>query len=249
MSLSFLKRQEKMNNQIKINPLKVGTTLFILTVILCIISMGLWYFPRKLLFQTYNLDELFSVDNEGNIPTYFNSFLLLIPSLFCYLVSRLKKGIPGAYYTHWLILAIGFFYMSLDESAVLHEKLITLTNRLITIKSDFLEYSWVIPGSILVVILFIYFLPFIKSLPRKTLWLFVISGSMYILGAIGFEMIGSFAHANFTYNSREYTVVVTIEEFLEMAGLSVFAYSLLDYLQSTYQSFMVVIDGHKKLPE
>lgn len=223
-----------MENQIKINPSKIGKVLFITALVLCVLSMGLWYFPRKFLFSSYNLDELFSVDNENNIPTYFSSLLFLIASLVTFAIAKLKRGQANSYHIHWMILATGFLYMSIDESAILHEKLITLTNRLFSIRSDFLEYSWVIPGILIVLLLAIYYFPFIRHLPRRTMWLMVMSGFIFVIGAIGFEMLGSYAYNHFTLNSREYTVIVTIEEFFEMTGLILFIYTALDYLSKNH---------------
>lgn len=72
---------------------------------------------------------------------------------------------------------------------------------------------------------------FLRALPAATRQLFVASGAMFLLGALGIEAISAmhadlFGRANF-----HYAVLTTIEETFEMLGIAVFAIALMEYLR------------------
>ncbi len=62
--------------------------------------------------------------------------------------------------------------------------------------------------------------------------LFFVSGATYVLGAIGFEMIGGSLYINSKDMSLPYMLVMTVEETLEMSGIILFIFTLLLYLKS-----------------
>jgi hypothetical protein len=62
--------------------------------------------------------------------------------------------------------------------------------------------------------------------------LFFVSGATYVLGAIGFEMIGGSMYINSKDMSLPYMLVMTVEETLEMTGIILFIFTLLLYLKS-----------------
>ena len=71
-------------------------------------------------------------------------------------------------------------------------------------------------------------------LPDKTRLVFFMSGALYVGGAIGFELIeGCFVEQqridNLIY-SLTYSMLITVEESLEMGGVILFIWALLVYL-------------------
>jgi hypothetical protein len=61
------------------------------------------------------------------------------------------------------------------------------------------------------------------------------AATIYIGGAIGVELIGS-SHAELHgYENWMYSMIATLEESLEMAGLIVFIWALLNYCAHNYK--------------
>ena len=60
----------------------------------------------------FGLLELFYFDLEGNLPTYFSSFILLLSAVLLYVTysSFNRNGSWGS--TYWLVLSIIFFLLS-----------------------------------------------------------------------------------------------------------------------------------------
>ena len=81
---------------------------------------------------------------------------------------------------------------------------------------DYLFFAWVIPASVLVFGFFIFLIPFFTKLERQISFLLLASALIYLLGAVGCEMVGSYA----VINSMEtfYRFASTLEETLEMSG-------------------------------
>ena len=192
------------------------------------VQFGLYYLPE---YPAKNiLSGLFFVDHESNIPTMYSVLTLLSCSLILGFIANAKRVNRGAYIHYWMTLSIIFLFLSIDEFASLHEKLIEpLQIRLNA--SGFLHSTWVIPGAAFVLICLLIFTRFLSHLPAQTRGLFLLAGSLYVSGTLGVEMIGGYYSS--LMNDRNdiiYTVIVTVEESLEMLGVAVFIYSLLHYI-------------------
>lgn len=173
-------------------------------------------------------------DREDSLPTYFSSFLLLVSASILGLIAVLKIKDKDAFANHWAILAIIFLALSVDESVSLHESLIDPLRNSFQL-TGFLKFSWVIAGGLFVLIFCFSYLKFFLALSKNMRIWFFISGAIYILGAIGFEMLGG----NLFNNSLEpheqsltYQIVMTIEETIEMSGILLFIFTLLLYIKS-----------------
>ena len=96
--------------------------------------------------------------------------------------------------------------------------------------TGFLTYAWVIPWSILVLVLAVAYIRFLAALPSRTRSLAFISAIMYIGGAIGIEMLTS--KVSEIYGEASYTTAILshFEETLEMLGVITFIYTLMSYM-------------------
>ncbi|MCO4820845.1 MAG: hypothetical protein KC469_02175 [Flavobacteriaceae bacterium] len=214
---------------LQIRPKKILGVLLIIILCLEIANiMGLvFYFNDNNIKWLFNL---FNIRTEGNIPTYYSSITILFASLLLGFISLFRKT-HGLNYALWLILSIIFFYLSIDESVQLHERVGIFFDRIINL-TGYLSWGWVIPyGIFFIIFSVVYYFKFLPQLPKKIFRLFIISGAIYVIGAIGFEM---FAAKN--YNSDNYSVILnvtlySIEECLEMIGIALFIYSLLLYIK------------------
>ena len=89
---------------------------------------------------------------------------------------------------------------------------------------------------ILVAVLFVVYLPFLYHLPRIFAVLFLLSGAIYVSGAIGLEMISG-KYIDDHGRDLIYRLIATVEEAFEMFGAWLFIYSLVKYLTRQAGSF------------
>lgn len=179
------------------------------------------------------LAPLFYVDTEHNIPTYFSVLLMLLATLATLLlvvVTRRgkKQGVPHR--SKWLTLSIGFLLMALDEAFQFHERLNIPVGALLGDgRLGVFYFPWTIPGIALVSILGLVFWRFLMHLPATTRFRFLLAATIFLGGAIGVELIGS-QHAELHgYENLTYSLIVTVEESLELTGLIVFLWALLHH--------------------
>jgi hypothetical protein len=168
------------------------------------------------------LRQLFDVDQENNLPTWFSEFLLLTAWVFLWLCARKKAADGDPWLRSWRVLTVGFLLMAVDEIAGVHE----------TINSA-IEMSWAIPAGIMVLVLGVAFVPFVLHLPRRTALLFVLAGMIYVSGAAGIELVGNTMVVEHHKDTLAYCMSTMVEEGMEMLGVILFINSLLHYMQGS----------------
>ncbi len=210
--------------------------LFILIgiIIVLLILNAITFFNFE--YGTYFFKK-FNFDKEKNIPSIFSSLLLLGASATLLYVSfkPLTFKISKIF---WRSLSFIFLFLSFDELLRIHEKIGKFTGNYIKGEGIF-HYAWLIPyGILLLVIMFIY-AKSIFALPVKVRNNMIISGILFVGGAVGIEMItGLFIENNQLYtseairSSKSIFLLYSIEETLEMLGVSYFIYTLLSCLES-----------------
>jgi len=181
--------------------------------------------------------RLFDPAEEANITSWFSSKLLFIVAILVLLISRVKVGQSDTFSRHWSFLAGIFFFLSLDESAAIHEMTIKSLRNAFGATGIF-YFSWVIIAVPLVLLVGLFFLRFVLNLPQGTRIQFILAGVLYLTGVIGFEMLGGLFH-----ESSFYRIFVTVEETLENFGIGIFILSLVSYAGKylKYPDFELVI--------
>jgi hypothetical protein len=176
------------------------------------------------------LAQFFYLDGERNLPTAFNTFLLLLAATLLTLITYFerRRSHPVMY---WAVLALGFALMAVDEAWSFHERL-TVPMRQALGNHDLGIYyaAWVVPAFGLLLLLGLFFLRFLIRLPRSTRLSFIVSGMVYIGGVVGLELIeGRYVE---THGDRNITAgtISTIQETVEMVGVILFIRALLIYL-------------------
>lgn len=173
----------------------------------------------------------FDFNGEANFPAYFSTIILLFAALLNFLLflhNRIEKSTDFKY---WLVLAIIFTFLSIDENVQFHEHIAQhLTPALPTDLNGFLIWSWVVPYSVFVLAVVIYFLKFILSLPLKTKNLIILSGALFVFGALGLEFFEGYFYKLYGLDHIINKTLYCIEELFEMWGIILFIYALLDYI-------------------
>jgi len=119
--------------------------------------------------------------------------------------------------------------MALDEWFCFHERLVHPVAGFLVLlgmqPGNFspLAYAWAVPALAIVGIVAVVFVPFLESLPPSVRRPSVISGCLYVWGAIGMEMVGGWYYEAAGSSGRfGHALLAQFEECLEMAGLLVF---------------------------
>ncbi len=213
-----------MNNTYRLN-LKVTyymRTLTVIALLLVCTHLALYcyhYLSEKL---PWLLRQLFDLDEENNLPTWFSQFLLLNNAfVLCIIASNLAQ--KKRYY--WWALAIGFLVLSIDEVAGLHETFHSV-----------IDFNWAIPAGILVAIIGIVFIPFLRSLDRRLAIIYLTSGVIFISGALIIELLSE----DMRTKSLEYALATALEEGMEMAGALIFLWANLNVLKTKKQQDILI---------
>lgn len=196
------------------------------------------------------LVALFNLDGERNIPAFFSMLLILFAALLLAIIAFFKKRQGAVYTLYWSVLAFGFLFMAADEAMSIHERLNEPMSRLLGEDRPGIFYlAWVIPGMATVLFVGLFFLKFLRHLPGKTRFLFLLAAALYLGGAIALELVGNHYAALNGTASRAYAVCVTVEEWLEMAGIIVFIFALLRYMAEIYGEMVFGFDSGNILHE
>ena len=175
--------------------------------------------------------KLFDVDYERSIPTWYQTTTIFLCAIPLTLITLSKYRQHDRYRHHWAGLAVLFVLLSIDEMNSIHEKAGSVVRSKLGL-SGFLRNAWVIPAAIFVVVFLVVYLDFIRHLPRRTLYLFVLAGCLYVGGALVFQSVGSYWNEKHGQENLVYLVQTTLEETLEMTGILVFLYALLRYIRT-----------------
>jgi len=200
--------------------------------------------------------RIFDVGEERSIPTWFESIQFLLCSMLLAVVTVAKKQRNDRYSLHWGFLSIIFLVLSLDEVASIHEAIGAQSERLLHNTTGFtpggaIKFFWVVPGAIFVFIVLLAYLRFLADLPRSTRNSFLFAGALFVLGALGFEMLsaqvssssegianffgmelGLSGHSGSAIPKIMIGLQTCFEEMFEMLGLTAFIYALLAYIRS-----------------
>jgi hypothetical protein len=209
--------------------------------------------------------RLFDVGEERSIPTWFESILFLLCSVLLAVVAVAKRQRNDRYSLHWIVLSIILLLLSLDEVASIHEAIGQQSERLLNYTTGItpggaISFFWVVPGAVFVFIVLLAYLRFLANLPQTTRRLFLFAGALFVLGALGIEMLtaqvisSSSGIADWIESSSGGIVgqgsasaiptilkglQTSVEEMFEMLGLSAFVYALLAYIRSYVEDISV----------
>lgn len=169
-----------------------------------------------------------NVDREGNLPSLYNTLLLLAPAgLLAWLASLWAADRPAR--RGWRLLSWVFVYLAADEYLHWHELLMTPLRQVLGV-DGFLRYAWVVPYAGLVLAVLLGVLPLLRRLERADLRAFLIAGGLYVMGAMGLELVGGQMETLLGVGNALVLPLTTLEEALEMTGLILFIGALLRLL-------------------
>ena len=111
--------------------------------------------------------------------------------------------------------------MSIDESVSFHEAFITILSGLGAISGIF-YFAWVVPGTIFVAVFGLIYLRFLCRIPTDLARGLVVSGIVFLTGALGLEMIDGWIAANYGEDTAIYIIGYCLEDIFEIIGVLMF---------------------------
>lgn len=221
--------------KIQLDPTSVCRRLATFALVLVAINIALQTYRVVMHQESIPGLPMLSLDKENNVPALYSTLLLFAASAILTLVALLERARRGADALKWAILAAGFVLMAVDESLSIHERLIDPLRALIggalgVDRLGIFYFAWVIPGIALVVALAMYFLPFVRRLPGRFGLMLLVSGAVYLGGAIGVELVEGWWREGHGHRNVVYHALVSLEEGMEMFGVILLIHTLLDYI-------------------
>ena len=160
--------------------------------------------------------DMLYADNEANVWAWYGSVLLAALAAAFVLHAYLQRN-AGAPYGPYLILAGLAAFMSVDEAAILHEKLSNIV-------TSFPTWGWLAIGIPLVIVVGAGALWLTRTMEQFFRRRLIVAGALFLLGAVFVEGIAGVTVVQAgSYDAGTQTVVymvlLAIEEFLELAGV------------------------------
>jgi hypothetical protein len=183
----------------------------------------------------FGLIHWFDLDSEQNIPTWYSVLQLAGCAGVLALIWTAKRRAreTGAHY--WAVLGAGFLFMSLDELGELHERLMGPISRMVNADGQIHDKSiWLLAAAPVVVLIGLYFVPFLRSIPHRHRIRFLAAGVIFLLGAMVFERVDDlYWVANGNRQDLTWSMLTTLEDSCEMFGVALFLFSLVRYVEET----------------
>jgi hypothetical protein len=195
----------------------------------------------------------FALHVETTVPTWYSSSILLACSAVAALIARGESIRAHRGQHRWLLVAGIFLFMSVDETAMIHESFdevaryilggeVSTPSWLRPAGSGAPSLPWFAVGLPLIAFVVLWLSPWILRLPRRTLLLFVASGLMFVGGAVGVEMITWRFFSDLDPDGLTRAALITVEECLEMLGVLAALYTMLDYCRSRSIPLAIQLD-------
>lgn len=212
--------------RISLSTRRFTIALTIVAAVLVVLHVVMWttYFKTTWLDNEGEWISLLDLDTEPAFGTWFSTSMLLLAGILTLVQAYTGRGSKDRWNFWWKFLGIALIFCSLDEVAGLHESL-NSDPRIMAWMGQ-----WTIGGAVVSALLGIAFLPFLFRLPLRTRVLLIVSGIVYVGGAVGMEFATiPYEKAN-ELNTLAYNLWNAVEEGLEMAGVIIYIYGLLDYM-------------------
>ncbi len=238
---------------------KTTRLLFTILGILVLLHLVVAFCHVVLHLKLEAMTQLLDLDLEANVPTFYNCFLFFIAAALFYLQGKaaLPKMSMG-----WNVMAGVFVFLGFDEGSQIHEKFMLFTLRLLNHGSQtgtdlgWFYYAWVIPYGLAAIGLVLVLSKWLFALPPAVRNGLVLSGIIYVSGAVFLEMAGGklvrtlpFQDTSlfpwmpcetyqdpascWMYMDVRYITLYTLEETFEMTGLILCIHSLLKAFETS----------------
>ncbi|MCC7446681.1 MAG: hypothetical protein IT324_04655 [Anaerolineae bacterium] len=226
---------------ITLSPKRVFQLLMVISICLFVISyIGVviihpYTDARYITNDVGQIVKQFDLTVEGNMSSWYSGMILFASAVLLTLIASEKYARRDPYRWYWIILALVFFFLSLDEITFIHEGIGHGLSGSQATSFGILKPAWTVAGLIFTVVVGGVFIPFILHLPAQTRRRLIIAGALYLTGALVLEIVEGNLYDYFDAQSVIIITVNHLEDVLEMFGVALFIYTLLSYI-GTYMN-------------
>lgn len=188
----------------------------------------------------------FDLGHEPSLPAFYSAVVILMCAMVLSVIARQSRRDGDGRSFYWWVLCLGFTAMAIDEAVMIHEMADAAVHTWIP-TSGLFYFAWVLPAIVGLLALAIFFAKFLFSLDRQTRFAFVISGAIFVGGAVGMELV-----AGLIFDAAEseaaalrsvaHVISQMIEEGMEMIGIAMFLIALIGYLGRNHRSVTFEIE-------
>lgn len=208
---------------VEVRPHRVVIVLVVCAVLLVALHyVGVWIGGGVEDGWREQVRRLTDLNDETSVGTWYSSFLLLA------VAGLAAAQLPDAHYRDrlgWAVLATVTVFLSIDEATAIHERLDVLHEVLNFDTAT--TFLWVVPYSVALVSVIAVLYPFLRRLPERTRRWLTIGTGLYLAAVLGLELVAAGAR-ELSWNTLVEDLLIPIEEGLEMVGIAVFVFALLD---------------------
>ena len=201
-------------------------------------------FISSLVDLPLNIKNIFDFSEERNLPTLYSGIALYLSSFLLLLYSYLSFKETNTCNKFVLVLSLIFAILGYDETFRMHEYLTVPIRERFDLTGLF-YYSWVVPYLAIVIIVFLFSLSFLSTLDKRTRYLFLISGAIYVFGELFLEMLAPSIAYSASGIKKDLPIFVytitTLEETLGMLGIALFNYSIIKLIMTQFNSLTIKI--------
>ena len=218
-----------LKSSVVLSPRKIGIVLGLIAVGMSVAAVvGDVIMDRVHGDSVWPIARQFNFVEEGNFANYYQSAQLLLNTALLLLIWEVQKpAAPDRW--RWLVLAGAFLFLSADEVAQIHES--TVAVLIAGARDDEAgKTGWFWLYLPLLAVFAAAYVPFLRRLPRRIAGLFILSGGIYVGGAVVVERIANWYAETRGENTVGYELIDSFSEFMEGGGMALFAYTLLSYL-------------------
>jgi hypothetical protein len=158
---------------------------------------------------------IFDLDEEESFGTWFSAAILFFAALLFFKQASFSREHAERMHYWWFALGLGFCLMSVDEVVGIHEFINTV----------FDESLWAGLSLGLVATVGLCFIPFLWRYRWRTSAMFMFAGILFTGGAVGVEQ-----YSGTDINSLGYNMLTGLEEGLEMSGVILAIYTVLQLM-------------------
>lgn len=231
----------------ELEPRRVLKALLTITAVFAILSAVLqfiFYFGPPFPGRDF-LVYVFDVNEEKSVPTVFNFLQHLVSAAVVLLVTVMRRRARGHYEWRWVLLVFLFLYTASDEILMLHERVGTHLHETYH-TTGVLFYAWVVPGAAFALTVAVLELKLVLGLPPPIRGLAIASACIFVGGALGVEVLESAEFSAHLKDTLWHELLGSVEEGMEMAGLSLFIYAMLRYIQEHLGSLKLTLSARTR---
>ena len=227
---------------------KIVKSLVLIAALLVLIHVvSLVLIKQNVNQLTEVLVEKFSLEGEGNFPSYFSAFILFFAAGLFGVIGKGARMQHKSTWKYWTGLSGIFVFLSLDEAVQLHEKLDTDLIWASFETTGLLAWPWVILyGGLAAIVGGIYF-RFWLGLPAKFRFAFAVAAAVYVFSALGFEMLEALEYTTNGGVTTRFIFLTSVEEILEMSAIIYLISTNFKYISESFPDLKISFETPSSL--